>query len=703
MGLTKVSYAMINGAPVNVLDYGATGNGATDDTTALQDAFAAVPATGGAVYLPAGTYKVSAALNVPAKTLIFGDGSGVATQGGTTIYGTHNGKILNCVTDGITIQDLCVKGPNDVTLTNSIGIYTATTSTPGGAMNFTIKSVYVLYCYDNLSLNGSYNGILSDVVTRYALNLGIRANSAQGQWDQITVENNKSHGVVINNYAGSDFNSTNAAPTISNFRTYDNGGAGIYVQGSYTGYNGATNGSTQELILDQFFISNDALGGIAFEAHPSLNLQNAASISNGQIQYAGCSSWSTRWNGANGVLISANVGQVLISNVIFMYSASNHIDHNGVGVTISGCNFSFAARGVPANALGAGNSYVAPPTPIANYNNCVNGVGDAVIMGNCWSTDPLNLKGDLNRVSNSQMASDYAATNSGGTSTQQVPVINLASGSIENYLSNVAIYQVNSGSSTSARSFYGSAGSSYSLRNCQVYNSNGASAESNGSVLSPYLDSGGGGSGVTSFNTRTGAVTSESGDYSSFYGSLGSANSWTANNYFQANGSYNFYNSLTGYQYNSIYYGVLSTSLAEQGYAFAYKTPGASSATIAYQFWGDGTAAKTGGGSWSAISDVRLKDNIQPLSGALDKITALRPVSYDWKIKNQGEPTVGFLAQDVELVMPNAISKHKPTDIEKDLITDATYAIGWKNDMFAYLVGAIKELKAEIDSLKAAK
>jgi hypothetical protein len=57
MALTKVSYSMINGAEFNVLDYGAVGNGVTDDSTAVQAAFdAASTAGGGTVFLPSGTY-----------------------------------------------------------------------------------------------------------------------------------------------------------------------------------------------------------------------------------------------------------------------------------------------------------------------------------------------------------------------------------------------------------------------------------------------------------------------------------------------------------------------------------------------------------------------------------------------------------------------------------------------------------------------
>jgi hypothetical protein len=56
MALTKVSYSLINGAPVNVLDFGAIGDGVTNDTAAIQ---AAVNSTAdGTVYLPPGTYLV---------------------------------------------------------------------------------------------------------------------------------------------------------------------------------------------------------------------------------------------------------------------------------------------------------------------------------------------------------------------------------------------------------------------------------------------------------------------------------------------------------------------------------------------------------------------------------------------------------------------------------------------------------------------
>ena len=74
MALTKVSYSMITGAPVNVKDYGAVGDGTTDDTTAMQAAITAVATTGQGLYVPAGTYKITSALTSTGHLNMFGDG-----------------------------------------------------------------------------------------------------------------------------------------------------------------------------------------------------------------------------------------------------------------------------------------------------------------------------------------------------------------------------------------------------------------------------------------------------------------------------------------------------------------------------------------------------------------------------------------------------------------------------------------------------
>lgn len=86
MSLTKASFSMINGIPVNVLDYGADPTGATDSTTALNNAIVAAVAAGDCVYMPAGTYLITDTINCPAKTMIIGEHRSMSgIQNGTKI------------------------------------------------------------------------------------------------------------------------------------------------------------------------------------------------------------------------------------------------------------------------------------------------------------------------------------------------------------------------------------------------------------------------------------------------------------------------------------------------------------------------------------------------------------------------------------------------------------------------------------------
>lgn len=55
MALTKITYSMIQGAAINVLDYGADNTGATNCTSQMQAAITACP-VGGVVFFPAGVY-----------------------------------------------------------------------------------------------------------------------------------------------------------------------------------------------------------------------------------------------------------------------------------------------------------------------------------------------------------------------------------------------------------------------------------------------------------------------------------------------------------------------------------------------------------------------------------------------------------------------------------------------------------------------
>ena len=89
-------------------------------------------------------------------------------------------------------------------------------------------------------------------------------------------------------------------------------------------------------------------------------------------------------------------------------------------------------------------------------------------------------------------------------------------------------------------------------------------------------------------------------------------------------------------------------------------------------------------------SDKRLKKNIKPLKNALDKITKLQGVSFNWKDTNQTNKTqLGLIAQDVEKVYPELV------DTDKKGYKSVQYG-----NLVAPLIEAIKEQQKEIDKLK---
>ena len=100
MSLTKVSYSIINGAPVSVLDYGAVGDGIADDTAAVNAALAA----SSEVFFPAGAYLVTT-LTVNSGNRLFGDSYSAVIKSSTsdaiTLISKTNIVFENLTFDGI--------------------------------------------------------------------------------------------------------------------------------------------------------------------------------------------------------------------------------------------------------------------------------------------------------------------------------------------------------------------------------------------------------------------------------------------------------------------------------------------------------------------------------------------------------------------------------------------------------------------------
>ena len=95
-------------------------------------------------------------------------------------------------------------------------------------------------------------------------------------------------------------------------------------------------------------------------------------------------------------------------------------------------------------------------------------------------------------------------------------------------------------------------------------------------------------------------------------------------------------------------------------------------------------------------SDERLKENIQVVDGALEKVSQLKGVTFDWK--KDGKHSAGLIAQDVEKVLPTAV-KEKELSLTHD--DGEKYKVIENSQITSLLVEAIKELKEQNIELKA--
>ena len=88
---------------------------------------------------------------------------------------------------------------------------------------------------------------------------------------------------------------------------------------------------------------------------------------------------------------------------------------------------------------------------------------------------------------------------------------------------------------------------------------------------------------------------------------------------------------------------------------------------------------------FDSISDNKVKENVQTVENALEIINALRGVSFDWK--KTGNKSYGVIAQEISKILP-------------ELVKDGEIKSVNYNGLVGVLIEAVKELSAEIESLK---
>jgi hypothetical protein len=110
---------------------------------------------------------------------------------------------------------------------------------------------------------------------------------------------------------------------------------------------------------------------------------------------------------------------------------------------------------------------------------------------------------------------------------------------------------------------------------------------------------------------------------------------------------------------------------------------------------GVGNISVTGSATtYNTSSDYRLKQDIAPMTGALEKVAALKPVTYKWKLDGSGSE--GFIAHELAEIAPQCVSGAKDA---VDANGNPEYQGIDTSFLVATLTAAIQEQQALITSL----
>jgi hypothetical protein len=191
------------------------------------------------------------------------------------------------------------------------------------------------------------------------------------------------------------------------------------------------------------------------------------------------------------------------------------------------------------------------------------------------------------------------------------------------------------------------------------------------------------------FSNTTGRGNTFVGDKAGFGNTIGLNNTYLGSN---AGGSANL-NSATAIGANA---NVMCSGCIVLGSTNARVGIGTTNPNAAYRL--DVVGIVNASGGYQQVSDLRYKNDIRGLSGALDKILRLRGVSYQWnrtafpEMQFSTHPQLGFIAQEIEQVLPEAVTKD----------SQGRYSMSY-TAVIPLLVEAIKEQQQQAEASYATK
>lgn len=402
MSLTKVTYAMIEGTPVNVLDFGAVGDGVTNDTVAIQAALDATINLGFSntdaktLYFPSGKYLVT--------SLSIGGVGGVTTKDAYNktivcegeIFGTNaSGKILEI--EGV--YQCAFYGLNVTNLSTAVSSFAAK-ATRSYAANFYSclfnGGEYALQLQGNLN---NFFGCFFNGASRagFAM-LGASADNLVNNGYGCGYENNTGYGIEINRTSGStpfdfiNYGGYFESNDLGHVRIYNNLGnvsfESCYFAMNDTLIDGIIYGGTITTVVNNksriencTFVANSV--GLAFNC-VSREAGTAASAVGG-ISYAG-----------NRLLGNTNANTVFGFTQAASGSANSAMEYSfnrlsqNPSVSIKNFDFSTLSGGAgsaPTDWTASGGATITSTTTISEY-----GYGNAIVIDSVFAYQLLTIK-----------------------------------------------------------------------------------------------------------------------------------------------------------------------------------------------------------------------------------------------------------------------------------------------------------------------
>jgi hypothetical protein len=139
---------------------------------------------------------------------------------------------------------------------------------------------------------------------------------------------------------------------------------------------------------------------------------------------------------------------------------------------------------------------------------------------------------------------------------------------------------------------------------------------------------------------------------------------------------------------------------ANDGSVAAFKRAGSDGTLLIFSRGGVGTvgtiSVTTSATAYNTSSDYRLKEDWQPMSGAITRLNQLKPVNFAWKV--DGSRVDGFLAHEAQEVVPEAVTGTKDA---VDAEGNPEYQGIDQSKLVPLLTAALQEAVAEINALKA--